>query len=319
MATGRPTRRPSPNRARSRVLPPGSLRVAYDVVVADTANHLLRGVRLSDGAVVATIDLSVGLADARTITGAVPAVLSPWDVVWWPALDRLVVACAGVHLLVRSLRRRRAGCGRDPGRHHGRGTQGRAGARWLAGATVRAGGRRRPALVRRRRDVVAAHAVGRRPAAHLRRRRVCSTSASSTGRPRRPGCSTRSGSPCSPTVRSRSPTPTTARSAATTRRPTRCRRSRRDLDEPSGLVVVDGASCSWSSRARTASCGDRRAGGRRRAGGPTRRWRRPVRSPTSRPGRSSSRWSSPCRPGASSTRARARPPGCRSARRRRRC
>ncbi len=72
----------------------------FDVVVADTANHVLRGIRLADGAVVATIDLSVGLSDARTITGAVPTVLSPWDVVWWPARELVVVACAGVHLLV---------------------------------------------------------------------------------------------------------------------------------------------------------------------------------------------------------------------------
>jgi thiol-disulfide isomerase/thioredoxin len=72
----------------------------YDVAVADTANHLLRGVRLSDGAVVQTIDLGAAVADLHTITGAVPGVLSPWDVAWWPALGRLVVAAAGVHLLL---------------------------------------------------------------------------------------------------------------------------------------------------------------------------------------------------------------------------
>ncbi len=80
------------------LLPPGL--APYDLVVADTANHVLRGVRLSDGAVVATIDLPAALADARTVTGPIPPVLSPWDVVWWPALDRLVVAAAGVHLLL---------------------------------------------------------------------------------------------------------------------------------------------------------------------------------------------------------------------------
>jgi thiol-disulfide isomerase/thioredoxin len=80
------------------VLPAG--RAPYDVVVADTANHVLRGVRLSDGAVLTTLDLPAALADARTVTGAIPAVLSPWDVAWWPALDRLVVAAAGVHLLL---------------------------------------------------------------------------------------------------------------------------------------------------------------------------------------------------------------------------
>jgi thiol-disulfide isomerase/thioredoxin len=80
------------------LLPPGL--AAYDLVVADTANHVLRGVRLADGAVVATLDLPAALADARTVTGPIPPVLSPWDVVWWPALSRLVVAAAGVHLLL---------------------------------------------------------------------------------------------------------------------------------------------------------------------------------------------------------------------------
>jgi thiol-disulfide isomerase/thioredoxin len=80
------------------LLPPGL--APYDVVVADTANHVLRGVRLDDGYVLATVDLPAALATARTITGAIPDVLSPWDVVWWPALDRLVVAAAGVHLLL---------------------------------------------------------------------------------------------------------------------------------------------------------------------------------------------------------------------------
>jgi hypothetical protein len=34
------------------------------------------------------------------VTGDVPGVLSPWDVAWWPALERVVVAAAGVHLLL---------------------------------------------------------------------------------------------------------------------------------------------------------------------------------------------------------------------------
>jgi thiol-disulfide isomerase/thioredoxin len=71
----------------------------YDVVVADTANHVLRGIRLADGALT-TIDLPAALADARTVTGPVPPVLSPWDVAWWPAIGRLVVAAAGVHVLL---------------------------------------------------------------------------------------------------------------------------------------------------------------------------------------------------------------------------
>ncbi|MDT4917803.1 MAG: hypothetical protein QOH89_2503, partial [Pseudonocardiales bacterium] len=72
---------------------------AYDVVIADTANHVLRGLDLRTGAIT-TIDLPAALAGQRTVTGEVPAALSPWDVVWWPALGRLVVAAAGVHLLL---------------------------------------------------------------------------------------------------------------------------------------------------------------------------------------------------------------------------
>jgi thiol-disulfide isomerase/thioredoxin len=69
----------------------------FDVVVADTANHVLRGVRLADGAIVRTVSLAAGLT---TVTGAVPDVTSPWDVAWWPAIERVVIAAAGVHLLL---------------------------------------------------------------------------------------------------------------------------------------------------------------------------------------------------------------------------
>ncbi len=61
---------------------------------------MLRGLRLTDPDEVTTIDLTAGLAGARTVTGPVPDVLSPWDVAWWPARERLVVAAAGVHLLL---------------------------------------------------------------------------------------------------------------------------------------------------------------------------------------------------------------------------
>jgi thiol-disulfide isomerase/thioredoxin len=78
------------------LLPPGS---GFDVAVADTANHVLRTIRLDTGEL-GTLDLPAALRDATTVTGPVPAVLSPWDVAWWPALERLVVAAAGVHLLL---------------------------------------------------------------------------------------------------------------------------------------------------------------------------------------------------------------------------
>ena len=72
--------------------------VGYDVLVADTANHLLRGVLLADGSVRTVADLTT--VDLHTITGRVPPVMSPWDVAWWPAADTVVVAAAGVHLLL---------------------------------------------------------------------------------------------------------------------------------------------------------------------------------------------------------------------------
>ena len=67
--------------------------VGYDVVVADTVNHLLRGVALETGAV-------------RTLAGdgrqwmqgdGTARLSSPWDVAWWQ--DRVWVAMAGIHQL----------------------------------------------------------------------------------------------------------------------------------------------------------------------------------------------------------------------------
>ncbi|WP_374538406.1 NHL domain-containing thioredoxin family protein [Micromonospora aurantiaca (nom. illeg.)] len=83
------------------LLPPHVAEVAgYDVVVADTVNHLLRGVRLSSGEVVtvagtgrqwrSTVDDHAH--DARAVD-----LSSPWDVAWYD--DRVVVAMAGIHQL----------------------------------------------------------------------------------------------------------------------------------------------------------------------------------------------------------------------------
>ncbi len=72
--------------------------VGYDVVVADTANHLLRGVRLADGRVRTVADLPRALAGVEVVTGPIPDVPSPWDVAWWDG--RIAVAAAGVHMLL---------------------------------------------------------------------------------------------------------------------------------------------------------------------------------------------------------------------------
>ena len=92
--TDRPTGASSPSRTGSTLLPTDvAAQVGYDVLVADTANHLLRGVRLADHAVRTVADLATSSCD--TVTGRVPGVMSPWDVAWWPAPTAAVVAAAG--------------------------------------------------------------------------------------------------------------------------------------------------------------------------------------------------------------------------------
>ncbi len=76
--------------------------VGYDVVVADTANHLLRGVRRTDG-VVTTL---AGSGEPWMPTPGsfvaidgqdVSRLSTPWDVVWWNGL--VWIAMAGIHQL----------------------------------------------------------------------------------------------------------------------------------------------------------------------------------------------------------------------------
>ncbi|MGN9908125.1 NHL domain-containing thioredoxin family protein [Phytohabitans sp. LJ34] len=72
----------------------------YDVVVADTVNHLLRGLRLETGEVTtiagsgnpwrSTVDDHAHDALAANLS-------SPWDVAWYD--DRVIVAMAGIHQL----------------------------------------------------------------------------------------------------------------------------------------------------------------------------------------------------------------------------
>ena len=76
--------------------------VGYDVVVADTVNHALRGVRLGDGAVTTVAGTGeqymVGAADNQPGEGALGIRLSsPWDVAWWPVAGAVAVAMAGNH------------------------------------------------------------------------------------------------------------------------------------------------------------------------------------------------------------------------------
>jgi thiol-disulfide isomerase/thioredoxin len=68
--------------------------VGYDVVVADTVNHALRGVTLATG------DVTTLAGDGRQLMQGdrePGALSSPWDVTWWGG--RVWVAMAGVHQL----------------------------------------------------------------------------------------------------------------------------------------------------------------------------------------------------------------------------
>ena len=70
-------------------------RVGYQIVVADTVNHLLRGVRLADGAV-RTV---AGTGRPWRAEGDDGDLSSPWDLAWYQ--DAVVVAMAGIHQLWR--------------------------------------------------------------------------------------------------------------------------------------------------------------------------------------------------------------------------
>jgi thiol-disulfide isomerase/thioredoxin len=68
-------------------------KVGYDVVVADTVNHALRGLVLATG----TVRTLAGTGRQWMQGDGTVALSSPWDVVWWPAHAQVVVAMAGIH------------------------------------------------------------------------------------------------------------------------------------------------------------------------------------------------------------------------------
>ena len=81
------------------VLPPEAVaRLGYDLLVADTVNHRIVSIRLSDG----RIRTEAGTGEQlRERSGSGPALKqdlsSPWDLAWW--IDRAVIAMAGTHQL----------------------------------------------------------------------------------------------------------------------------------------------------------------------------------------------------------------------------
>ncbi|MER5394148.1 NHL domain-containing thioredoxin family protein [Saccharopolyspora sp. NPDC002686] len=74
--------------------------VGYDVVVADTVNHLLRGVRLADGHVTTLAGTGEQWRDGSDSgPGLETPLTSPWDVAWWEPAGGVVIAMAGNHTL----------------------------------------------------------------------------------------------------------------------------------------------------------------------------------------------------------------------------
>ncbi|WP_258229431.1 thioredoxin-like domain-containing protein, partial [Arthrobacter sp. HMWF013] len=88
-------------------------KTGYDVVIADSVNHRLRGLSLADGTVTTLVGsgvqrlLETGPArvdeDAAGFTGKLSehplevSLSSPWDVVWSTKLNAVVIAMAGTH------------------------------------------------------------------------------------------------------------------------------------------------------------------------------------------------------------------------------
>ncbi|HEU4811015.1 MAG TPA: NHL domain-containing thioredoxin family protein [Nocardioides sp.] len=76
------------------LLPPDvAAGVGYDVVVADTVHHQLRGIALATGAV----SVLAGDGTQWMQGDGTDRLSSPWDVAWWQ--DRVWVAMAGIHQL----------------------------------------------------------------------------------------------------------------------------------------------------------------------------------------------------------------------------
>ncbi len=85
------------------LLPPEvAEQVGYDVVVADTVNHLLRGVRMRDGYVRRLAGNGRQWMQGDPLPDQAFAdtpMSSPWDVAWLPAWSEVVIAMAGNHQL----------------------------------------------------------------------------------------------------------------------------------------------------------------------------------------------------------------------------
>ena len=174
-----------------RCLPRSPARVGYDVVVADSVHHQVKGVRLADGSVVTLAGTGRQL---RERSGSGPALRqdlsTPWDLAWF--IDRVVdrhgrhAPAVGAAPGPGPRRQHRRGAGRHLGRGHPR----RCRPRCVVRPALRPGHLRRRStpVGRRLRDLRAALAHPR-PATASRSPptsgRDCSTSATATAPPAR--------------------------------------------------------------------------------------------------------------------------------------
>lgn len=83
------------------LLPPDTAAaVGYDVVIADSVNHALRSLRLADLTVGTLAGTGAQWMQGDLLpTGGEPfqPMSTPWDVVWWPEVDQVAIAMAGIH------------------------------------------------------------------------------------------------------------------------------------------------------------------------------------------------------------------------------
>ena len=83
------------------LLPPEiAARLGYDLLVADTVNHLIRSIRLADGTVGTVAGTGDQWRNGPTDGAATDIDLSsPLDLAWWPPADGVVLALSGNHTL----------------------------------------------------------------------------------------------------------------------------------------------------------------------------------------------------------------------------
>ncbi len=80
-----------------------ALQVGYQFIVADTVNHTLRGIDLKQRSVSTLAGTGNQWMQGDGPHGAAVALStpmsSPWDVVWWDKIGKVVIAMAGIHQL----------------------------------------------------------------------------------------------------------------------------------------------------------------------------------------------------------------------------